>query len=265
MWLNEETPISKRDLLLEKPFINSAGTLGFAPDPHSMPFLSKLGAFITNPISLQPRVPASNRACLPFPGGFLLHTGLPNPRINRGIARFKNRWAGAPLPVIIHLLVETPESLAGMVRMLEGLENVMGVALGLPPGCTLQLLSQFMEAAFGELPIILCLNPEQIPVLRESLSDINPNALHLTEPRGTLPDGAGRLISGRLYGPGIFPLMLNAAEQLIRTGHRLIVNGGIYDKSHADILLTMGVTAVGLGSILWKINPEDTDEFFQNL
>lgn len=50
--------------------------------------------------------------------------------------------------------------------------------------------------------------------------------------------------------------MLKSAEQLLHTGHRLIVNGGIFDKSYADILFNMGVTAVGLGSVLWKINPD---------
>ena len=256
MWLNEDTPIHKRDLFFSKPFVNSAGTLGFAPDPHKMPFISSLGAFITHPISRKPRQPASNRAYIPFPGGFLLHTGLPNPGITRTISRYRRAWAGAALPIIVHLLVEDPGSLTEMIRKLEGLENVMAVELGLPPDCTPGLLFQLMEAAFGELPIILCLSSEQIPLLEESLSDINPSALHLTEPRGTLPDPTGRLVSGRLYGPGIFPTMLNAARGLIDTGHPLIVNGGIFDPSQAKILLDMGVSAVGLGSALWKLTQE---------
>ena len=90
MWLAEESPIRKQDLVLEKPFVNAAGMLGFAPDAHNMPFLDRLGAFITNPISRTPRKPAGNRACLPFPGGFLLHTGLPNPGINRVIRQYQH-------------------------------------------------------------------------------------------------------------------------------------------------------------------------------
>ena len=255
MWLNDETAIYKRELFLEKPFINSAGTLGFAPDPHNMPFLSNLGAFITNPISYKPRVPASNRTYLPYLGGFLLHTGHPNPGINRAIGRFKNRWAGAPLQVIVHLLVENPGTLAEMVRKLEGLENLMGVELGLPPDCSPQLLMDFMDAAFGELPIILCLSPEQIPIFKEMLPELNLSALHLIEPRGTLPDSKGELVTGRLYGPGIFPAMLTAAKRLIDTGLPMFVNGGIFDQTQAKILLDMGVTAVGLGSVLWGHNP----------
>ena len=46
MWLDEDAPIRKRDLLLEKPFVNAPGTLGFAPNQHAMPFLKHLGAFM---------------------------------------------------------------------------------------------------------------------------------------------------------------------------------------------------------------------------
>ncbi len=256
MWLNEETPAYKGNLVLDQSYVNSPGILGFAPDPHNIPFLSQLGAFITNPISLRPRKPASNRAFLPFPGGFLLHTGHPNPGISRVITRFKNRWSNASIPVIVHLLVETPESLAEMIRKLEGLENLMGVELGLPPGCSPDFVSALMDAAFGELPVILCLRPEQIPTLENSLSDLHPSALHLIEPRGTLPDPTGELITGRLYGPGIFPIMLTAAGQLINSGYQLIISGGIFNKSQAEILLDKGVAAVGLGSVLWEINPD---------
>ncbi len=48
MWLNEDAPIHKQDLTLEKPYVNASGMLGFAPDARTMPFLGQLGAFITN-------------------------------------------------------------------------------------------------------------------------------------------------------------------------------------------------------------------------
>jgi hypothetical protein len=259
MWLNEDSPVHKRDLLLTKPYVNSAGFLGFAPDSHRMPFLSRLAAFITNPISRRPRQPASARAVISFPGGFLLHTGLPNPGISQAIVLNKRAWAGASLPIIVHLLVETPQSLAEMVRKLEGLENIMAVELGLPPDCDPNALPTFMSAALGELPIILCLSPEQIPIFKETLGEINPAALHLVEPRGTLPGAEEKPILGRLYGPAIAPIMVNAALGLIDAGHRLIVNGEIFDKSQVEMLLSRGVTALGLGSHLWGLDESVLD------
>jgi dihydroorotate dehydrogenase (NAD+) catalytic subunit len=260
MWLNEDSPVYKRDLVLAKPFVNSSGMLGFAPDPYIMPFLDQLGAFVTNPISRKPRQPASNRACLSFPGGLLLHTGLPNPGISRAIALYKKRWAGAPLPVIIHLLVETPDSLGEMIRRLEGLENVMAVELGIAPDCDPEMLPSIMEASLGELPIILCLSPEQVSMLKDVMIDLHPFALHLVEPRGTFPDQNGGFVSGRLYGPAIFPLMLQTAQKLLESGHRLIVNGGVFEGWQATALLKAGVWAVGLGSTLWQIQPQVVTE-----
>lgn len=255
MWLNEDAPIHKRDLFFSKPFVNSPGILGFAPDPHKMSFISNLGAFITHPISRKPRQPASNRACLPYPGGFLLHTGLPNPGITRTISRYKRAWAGAPLPVIVHLLFEDPGSLGEMIRKLEGLENVMAVELGLPPDCDPDELIKLMGAAMGELPVIPCLNPEQITVLGDTLSALNPAAVHIVEPHGVLPDSEGNLITGRLYGPGIFPTMLYASQKLLDAGFQLIVSGGISSKLQADTFLNTGVIALGLGSALWQVEP----------
>jgi len=256
MWLDEDAPIRKQNLVFAKPFVNAAGTLGFTPDSHTMPFLEHLGAFITHPISRTPRQPAGNRCCLPFPGGFLLHTGLPNPGISRVISQNKASWAGAPLPVIVHLLVESPDTLAEMVRKLEGLENIMAVELGLPPDCDPALLPDILAASAGELPAILCLNPEQIPLFLQPLADLGPAALHLTGPRGTLPDEEGNLVTGRMYGPAVFPLMLKAARFLVETGLPVIGGGGIYEERQVDILREQGLLAIGVGPALWHIDPE---------
>ena len=254
MWLDEERPVSKRELLLDKPFVNASGTLGFAPGPRLAPALSGFGAFITNPISRAPRVPASNRAVIPFPGGFLLHSGHPNPGITRVISHFRRRWAAAPLPVIAHLLVETPAALSEMVPKLEGIENILAVELGLPPDCPPDLLAALFEAGYGELPLLPCVSPEQVPVLLEILAGLAPAAVHLVEPRGVLPDRDGTIIPGRLYGPAIFPVMLRAARSLVSAGLRVIANGGVTARWQLDTLMEMGVLAVGLGSALWGID-----------
>ena len=76
-WRNSTMP-PRSDLQIPSPWLNAAGMLGFAPGK-PWPFDAPQGAFVTNPVSLKPRTPAGNRCLLPYPGGFLLHTGLPNP------------------------------------------------------------------------------------------------------------------------------------------------------------------------------------------
>lgn len=254
MWLDDEMAFQKRDIVLKQPLMNASGTLGFAPDHRTSPALSHLGAFITNPISRAPRLPAGNRSCMPFPGGVLLHTGHPNPGITKAVARYKRRWAAAELPIIVHLLVDSPGSLAEMVHKLEALENIHAVELGLPPDCDPAMLAALMEAGLGELPLIPCVSPEQVPVLFGALNELQPFALHLTEPRGALPGPDGNIVTGRLYGPAIFPVMLRTTQMLTQSGLRVIANGGITARWQIDALLDVGVLAVGLGRVLWGID-----------
>lgn len=253
MWLDPPAVTSKRDLVLGAPVVNASGTLGFAPDRRAVPAVDHLGAFITNPISLRSRVPATNRACIPFPGGFLLHTGHANPGIHQVIRRCKRRWAATDLPIIVHLLVDSQGALVEMARKLEGLENIIAIEIGLPPDVDPVLLGEMLAACAGELPLIPCVSPEQVPVLLGALKDIQPAAVHLVEPRGTLPDLQGGLVSGRLYGPAIFPVMLPAAQVLTQAGLRVIANGGIHTRGQVEALLDVGVLAVGLGSALWGV------------
>src|SRR5215471_17319013 len=109
----------KRDLYFSKPFMNAAGTLGFAPDTRAGIPLDAFGAFVTNPFSWRPRSPAAKPAVLEHPGVFLLHTGLPNPGLSTGLKRYSAKWSRSDLPIIIHLMADRPEETQRMVRLLE--------------------------------------------------------------------------------------------------------------------------------------------------
>ena len=194
MWLAEDAPIRKQDLILTEPLVNAAGMLGFAPDQRTTPLLDQMGAFITNPISRRPRQVASKRGHLPYPGGFLLHTGLPNPGISAVIRQNRRRWAAAPLPIIVHLLAETPQTLAEMVRKLEGLENVLALEIGLAPDCSPEQLTRLFSAAAGELPVVISLPPEQLPALLPVGKRV--------EPRRPAPDRAARHLAWCGWGTG---------------------------------------------------------------
>src|SRR3972149_6460391 len=123
----------KRDLYFSKPIMNAAGLLGFAPDPRAGTDLDSFGAFVTNPISLRPRLPTAQPALIEFPGGFLLHTGLPNPGLFNWVKKYSAKWSRASLPIIVNLMADRPEETKQMVQSLENVENVMAVELSFAP------------------------------------------------------------------------------------------------------------------------------------
>ena len=158
----------KRDLYFSKPLMNAAGSLGFAPDLRVLGELGglNLGAFVTNPISLRPRRPTAQPTLIEYQGGFLLHTGLPNPGIHGALKKYSAKWTRSELPIIVHLMADRPEETQHMVRMLETQENVMAVELGFAPLLANDILMLTLEMCMGEMPLIFSLPVEQVLSVR---------------------------------------------------------------------------------------------------
>ena len=246
--------MSKFDLVMNTPIMNAAGSLGFALDANAPIDISQLGAFVTNPISSRKRTPASGMRFLEFAGGFLLHTGYPNPGLNSAIRRYSSQWRRSPVPVLVHLLVQSPGEVSRMVEQLESLDGVMGIELGLPPGADTDLAADLVNAAVGELPVIARLPFEHASQLAPALTDFGLMAFSLSPPRGALPFQEGELVHGRIYGPSVFPLALAVVENLVAIGFPIIGAGGVYNAQDTDAMLATGAFAVQIDTSLWGGN-----------
>ena len=244
--------MAKFDLSFSRPLMNAAGTLGFAPDPRLPVDLSQLGAFLTNPVSLAPRTPAHSRRCLPCPGGFLLHTGYPNPGLSAVIKRYAQRWTRSPLPIIVHLLGQGVDDLRSMARRLESMPGVGGLELGFPKEVDGALVSAFTGAACGELPVIARLPLDQAARLAPFALEAGAAAVSLGAPRGALPLPEGGLAQGRLVGPALFPQAMAAVHSLVQAGIAVIAAGGVYSPAQAQAMLQAGALAVQLDAALWR-------------
>ena len=254
--------VDKQELFLNSPFLNAAGCLGFAPDLRSSREdtggWNRMGAFITNPISLAARQPAESRVYLPFSGGFLLHTGLANPGLRAVVKRCAAQWAAAPMPIVPHLIASSPDELGRMVQQLEGLENVVGVEIGFAPGIEPGLAAALVARAAGELSIIACLPFESARELADALKQSPASMLCLAAPRGLLPaEGSlapdGSLAAGRLYGPALLPAALKLVHDLAGCGLPVIGAGGVYTAQAAHAMLAAGAAAVQLDAVLWNV------------
>jgi dihydroorotate dehydrogenase (NAD+) catalytic subunit len=217
----------------------------------------EFGAFVTNPISLRPRQPAATPDLLPYPGGVLLHNGLPNPGLSAVLKKYARRWAEASLPVILHLMADRPEETARMVRSLEGLENIAAIELGFAPQLAGDILLLAVQMCRGELPLIVNLPFEQVLTLGPQLVQLGAVALSLAAPRGALPVAAAgaegpQTLTGRLYGPALFPQSLALVRDAARLGLPVIGGAGVYRKADALAMLESGALAVQMDAVLWK-------------
>ena len=241
--------------------MNAAGTLGFAPDLRG---LEGFGAFVTNPISLRPRLPTTQPALIEYPGGFLLHTGLPNPGLSNVIKKYASRWERSDLPLIVHLMADRPEETQRMVEKLENIENVMAVELGFAPLLANDILLITLEMCLGELPLIFSLPDEQVLSLGPRLIQEGATAISIAAPRGALtastgsarhpnpsPNERGEVITGRLYGPSILPRALETVIHATKLGLPIIGAGGVWTDEDAQSMLSAGAMAVQTDASLW--------------
>jgi len=240
------------DLDLPSPWSNAAGALGFLPPPR-WPLPEPQGVFVTNPLSRKPRTPAAERCALPFPGGMLLHTGLPNPGFHAVLRKHAAQWARSPIPVWVHLIPSSPAEADEMVRELENIEGVSAIEIGVEAAEDGADALDILAAARGERPLVACLPlsaahfawVKQIPGLGVA-------GLTLAAPRGMLPGPNGKISGGRLYGPALFPQVLAALSALRDLKLPLIAGAGVYQRSQAQALLKQGAAAVQIDTALWR-------------
>jgi dihydroorotate dehydrogenase len=242
----------KQELALHPALMNAAGFLGFTPDLRQPQPWQGLGCFVTNPISYRPRLPAADAEILPAAGGFLLHTGLPNPGFTSVLRHFSARWQRAPLPILPHLMAEQPEETARMVRALEGLENVAAVELGFAPQASDELILRSVQAAAGELPVLANLAAERALGLGARLVSAGAWAVCAAPPRGLLVLENGRQVKGRWFSPALLPQTLLAAQEAARMGLLFCGGGGVFSKKDAQALWEAGAWAAQLDAVLWR-------------
>jgi dihydroorotate dehydrogenase (NAD+) catalytic subunit len=240
----------KRDLYFSKPLMNAAGSLGFAPDMRAGISLDSFGAFVTNPFSLRSRLPAAKPASVEHSGGFLLHTGLPNPGFTAGLKKYSAKWTRSELPIIVHLMADRPEQTQRMVRMLETQENVMAAELGFAPLLANDIILMTLEMCIGEVPLIFSLPVEQVLSLGPRLIQEGAQAISIAAPRGALM--TDQLVTGRLYGPSLFPQSLETVYSAAKIGLPIIGAGGVWTKENADSMISVGALAVQVDAALWN-------------
>ena len=244
--------MAKFDLVLSSPIMNAAGSLGYSPNQRLPIDWDRMGCFVTNPISLLPRKPAQGYRCLTFPGGFLLHTGYPNPGLKSVLRKYKSGWARSALPVIVNILCRSVIEVEEIVKHIEDVPGIIGIEVNLSPETEVDLAGAFVRAAGGELPVVMRLPLNRALELGGALIGSDAAAYSLAPPRGVLRGPGGGFVEGRLYGPAMFPIVFGVVQKLVKLGMPVFAGGGVYSRNHVDQLINAGASGVQLDSVLWK-------------
>lgn len=247
----------KYSLIVNTPVMPAAGTVGFGDRYRDLLDFDKLGALVTNPVTIEPWRGAAGARVIALDAGLLAHTGLPNPGLAKAVSANRRIWAKLPMPVILHLVGTSARQVKRAVAMIDEVEEIDAVELGLRDDIDIDsALDLVAEAAKLEKPLLARLPFFECHELALPIAEAGADALVLTAPpRGTARDPhTGRLVSGRVYGPLIKPLILRLVGRLRRQlpdDLPLIAAGGIHSPQDARDYLEAGAVAVQVDAATW--------------
>ena len=266
----EITRPGKSSLVVSSPVMPAAGTVGFGDSYRRLIDYSRLGAIVTNPVTLSPRQPAAGARVVPLEAGVLLHTGLPNPGLRAVVNQYRRLWDRLPTPVILHFAATDPRQLRRASQIIDAVDEIAAVELGLDDGIDLDSALDFAAAASSfEKPTLARLPFYEASALAPPLADTNIDALVICgAPRGTARDArSGKLVSGRIYGPTLKPVILRLVGRLRRElpdDLPLIGAGGIHSPADARDYLEAGAAAVQVDAATW-VQPKILERIARDL
>ncbi len=268
----ELTRTGKHSLILHAPVMPAAGTFGYGDRYARLIKTEKLGAIVTDPVTLKPRRIARGAHAVPLPGGLLLHTGMPNPGVHQVVKQYRQTWDKLPVPVIVHVMGTIPPDVARCVRAVVDCPNVQGIELGIHDLTGVEEMRALIQAV-GEttqLPLLVRLPLERAAELARVVAATDAGAVVIgAPPRGLARDPvSGQLIRGRVYGPLVKPLALHTVAQAVQELQQddlpVIGCGGIHTPADARDFIEVGARAVQLDSVIW-VRPQGAEIIARDL
>lgn len=247
----------KNALILEIPVMAAAGILGFGDTYRDLLQHEKLGAFVTSPVTYAPRRPASGNRVVPLPAGTLVHTGLPNPGISKVLGKYRTLWEKMAMPVIMHIAVDTLEHARKCASRIDAENAVDALEIGLKDDVTPDFVEQVVSAMVKntEKPVLVRLPMNNTIMLAQAAVRGGASTLvACAAPRGIARDPqSGQMITGRIYGPLIKPLVMNLIQLLITELPTIpiIGAGGIHSQQDARDYIALGAKAVQVDTVTW--------------
>ncbi len=252
----------KHGLVLANPLMNAAGILGFSREYHALVDARRLGAFVTNPLTYQPRTPAHPPNAVPVDGGLVIHTGLPNPGVRQALRRWDKEWRRLGVPVILHLTATSPAETARCLDLIERAQGVSAIELGLRDDVSAEETVREVRAALGGPPLLVRLPVERAAELASHAVLAGADALTIAATPRVSAQSGERTVTGRQYGPACLPAAVEAVRAVtaLALGLPLVGAGGLYSIEDAWAFLDAGAAAVQVDAAIWT-RPQIVAEF----
>jgi dihydroorotate dehydrogenase (NAD+) catalytic subunit len=252
-------PNHKLGLVVANPVLLGAGAIGYGEAVPRGLHLTQVGAVVVGPVlsasrggTLPPRLAHVN-------GGVVLDTGLQNRGVNNAIQQHGKLWAKLGCPVVVQVADGHPATLAKAVGKLANVPGVQGIELLAPSDVDAARLGMLVRAIDRacELPVWVKLPLAHTVRLAAAACEAGTVGLVI----GQAPSGAAmrtvsstpRLVNGVLYGPLVFPQMLEVLLQVagLDLPAALIACGGIHTLEQVRQALSAGAQAVQVDSAVW--------------
>lgn len=253
-------PNHKLGLVVANPILLGAGAIGYGEAIPRGLDAAQVGAAVVGPVlggsrggNPPPRLAHAN-------GGIVLDTGLQNRGVNNAVQQYGKLWEKLGCPVVVQAAESHASALTRVVSKLAGVRGVQGIEL-LPAAdvepVQLATLVRSAERAC-ELPIWVKLPLGRAAALAPAAVEAGAVGIVVGQaPTGvclrSTADGAMQPVRGALYGPLVFPQMLEALLLVARLklGAALIACGGIHTAAHVRQALAAGAGAVQIDSAVW--------------
>jgi dihydroorotate dehydrogenase (NAD+) catalytic subunit len=255
-------PNHKLGLVVANPILLGAGAIGYGEAVPRGLDLTQVGAAVVGPVLSASRGGTQPPRLAHANGGIVLDTGLQNRGVNNAIQQYGKLWEKLGCPVIVQVVESHPATLAKIAGKLSQLSGVQGVELlpadpaGELDGARLATLVRTVDRAC-ELPVWVKLPLAKATTLAPAACEAGAVGLVVGQPpTGTAlrtANAATYPITGGMYGPFVFPQMLQVFLQIAgqHLPAALIACGGIHTLDQVQQALAAGAQAVQIDSAVW--------------
>lgn len=260
----ELAPNHKQGLTVHSPLLLSPTAAGFGDQLPRGLELAQWGALVVGPVSAAGRGYAGPAQLVEIDGGVLVQDAGFSRRARRAVERYAAIWARLGCPVIVQLVDTEPADLARSARHLLRAPGVAGVEWCTPAGATPARIADGVRTLVQALdaPLWVKLPLEHVAALAARAVSSGAAGLVIGQPPlgATVQfelgqrDGAPAVMTGSLFGPAMFPLMLRALHEVaaLQLGCALIACGGVHASAHVRQALAAGAHAVQIDTLLWS-------------